>query len=115
MFDINDGRHKVELDFRAQFRAANPFDGFPGSEEGFDADDTETSINRARIKLGGHLFQPWFKFYFEEDVKGPHLLDARIMIERNPHLKFKIGQWKAHFSQERIISSGKRKQWIVPY
>lgn len=108
-FEFNDGRSELQLDFRGQFRAVNPFDGYPSSEAGLDGEEGTTfTVNRARIKFGGHLLQPWLRFYFEEDVKSPHLLDARFMFERNPKLKLKVGQWKSRFSRERVISSGKQ-------
>ncbi|WP_157976618.1 porin [Parahaliea mediterranea] len=108
-FQSADGNNLLQLDFRGQFRAVNPFDNYPTSEEGLDGEEgTKFTVNRARIKFGGHLLQPWLRFYFEEDLKTPQLLDGRFMIEENPALKLKIGQWKSRFSRERVISSGKQ-------
>ena len=47
-------------------------------------------------------------FYLEQDIRGGNLLDFRAQIEKLSYLKFRVGQWKARYSRERVISSGKQ-------
>jgi D-arabinose 1-dehydrogenase-like Zn-dependent alcohol dehydrogenase len=109
-FESADGDFLLQIDSRIQFRYAYPSDTDPVSEEDFIDDDQHIlKVNRARLKVGGHAFKTWFKYYWEYDLVGSNLLDFRIMVERFPWLKLKIGQWKIHYSRERIISSGKQQ------
>ncbi len=41
-------------------------------------------------------------------MRGGNLLDFRAQIEKLPYLKFRVGQWKARYSRERVISSGQQ-------
>ena len=88
---------------------AAPFDSDPISLEDFEEDQLLVGINRARMKVGGHAFRPYFKYYLEYELWAGALLDFRAMYEISPALNIKIGQWKAQYSRERIISSGKQQ------
>ena len=66
-------------------------------------------INRARLKVGGHAFQPWLKYYWEYELSQSNLLDFRIEIEKWRWLSFKAGQWKVEYTRERRISSGEQQ------
>ena len=105
-FHFFDDQYELQIDLRGQFRASTPYDRFPKTPQNFDANTTDFDINRARIKIGGHAYKPYFKFYLEQDIRGMNLLDFRIMIEKYSFLKLKVGQWKSRFSVERMISSG---------
>jgi phosphate-selective porin OprO/OprP len=107
-FHFEDDKYMFYIDFRGQFRAAYPHDNFPTNEDDFSDDDINLGISRARIKFGGYIGQPEYNFYLEQDVRGGNLLDFRAQIEKLPYLKFRVGQWKARYSRERIISSGKQ-------
>ena len=96
------------IDFRGQFRASYPHQNFPTSEDDFSDDDINMGISRARIKFGGYVGKPEYNFYLEQDIRGGNLLDFRAQIEKLPYLKFRVGQWKARYSRERVISSGKQ-------
>jgi hypothetical protein len=61
------------------------------------------------MKVGGHASSSKFKYYLEYELAAGLLLDYRVMYEITPWLNFKIGQWKAQYSRERIISSGKQQ------
>ena len=63
-------------------------------------------INRARLKINGHAYQPWLKFQIEHDFVNSTLLTYAIKLEKYDWLKFKTGQWKFEYSRERSISSG---------
>jgi len=108
-FHFFEDKYLLQIDFRGQFRASYISDKFPNLGDEFDEENTNLGINRARIKIGGHVFKSYYKFYFEQDINGGNLLDFRVMIEKYPFLKLKVGQWKARYSRERIISSGKQQ------
>ena len=79
---------------------------FRASENEFSDEEIFLGISRARIKMGGYVLKPYYKFYLEQDVRGGNLLDFRAEIEKLPYLKLRVGQWKARYSRERVISSG---------
>lgn len=66
----------------------------------------ELAINRARMKLGGHVLRPALTVYSEYDLVGDFLLDLRATYEFTDWLSVRIGQWKSPFNRERIDSSG---------
>ena len=107
-FHFDRDRYMFYIDFRGQFRAAYPALNFPTNEDDFSDDDINIGISRARIKFGGYVGNPAYNFYLEQDVRGGNLLDFRAQIEKLSYLKFRVGQWKARYSRERIISSGKQ-------
>jgi len=108
-FHFFDDKYLLQIDFRGQFRASYPYDDFPVLSTDFDADKASFEINRARIKIGGYVYKPYFTFYFEQDIKGANLLDFRAQIEKFPFLKLRVGQWKVRYSRERRISSGNQQ------
>ncbi len=108
-FHFLEDNYLLQIDFRGQFRTTFIHDEIPIKDQEFIDEHTNFKINRARIKIGGHAFKPYFKYYFEQDIVGGNLLDYRIMIEKYPFLKLKVGQWKARYSRERIISSGSQQ------
>jgi len=107
-FHFDKDSYMFFIDFRGQFRAAYPAYNIPTSEDDFSDDDMNIGISRARIKFGGYVGNPAYNFYMEQDVRGGNLLDFRAQIEKLSYLKFRVGQWKARYSRERIISSGKQ-------
>lgn len=107
-FHFDQDKYMFYMDFRGQFRASYPHNNFPTQEDDFSDDDINMGISRARIKFGGYVGQPEYNFYLEQDVRGGNLLDFRAQIEKLPYLKFRVGQWKARYSRERVISSGKQ-------
>lgn len=109
-FTSPDEKHQLQIQGRLQFRFATPYDPHPVSMEELVRDAQSVfKINRARLKIGGYSYQPWLKYYLEYDVSGSRLLDFRIMVEKFPWLKLKLGQWKAEYSRERSISSGEQQ------
>ena len=105
-----DKRFTLQIQGRVQFRFATPEDQNPVTFDDF-GDDKKTAfkINRARLKVGGNVFQPWLKYYWEYELSQSNLLDFRIMIEKWDWLSFKVGQWKVEYSRERRISSGEQQ------
>ncbi len=105
-----DRRFMIQIGGRLQFRYAYPNDQDPITFDDFDTENRNIfKINRTRLKVGGHAYQPWLKYYFEYELGGSQLLDFRIMVEKWPCLSFKIGQWKTEYSRERVISSGNQQ------
>lgn len=105
-----DDKFLFQLQSRLQFRFSTPYDTDPLNYDDYSQDaQTAFKINRARLKVGGHAFEPWIKYYWEYELSQSNLLDFRIMIEKWDWLSFKIGQWKTEFTRERFISSGEQQ------
>ncbi|GGZ41506.1 hypothetical protein GCM10007049_38520 [Echinicola pacifica] len=109
-FTSADNKFQLQVAGRLQLRFATPMDQDPETYNDFTSEDQNVfKINRARLKVGGHAYQPWLKYYFEYDLSVNRLLDFRVMVEKWPWLKFKAGQWKIEYTRERSISSGKQQ------
>ena len=110
-FELNssDGNYLMQIQFRGQFRMAYPTDSDPINLADFQEEQLYMRVKRARMKVGGHAFNPSLKYYLEFDLFGANLLDFRMMLDKLPYLKLKVGQWKVHYTRERVISSGKQQ------
>jgi phosphate-selective porin len=108
-FATNNGMYLMHLEFRLQTRIAYPYESDPVNFNDFLRDRAYIGINRARMKVGGHALTPYFKYYLEYELFASNLLDFRVMWEQFEWLNIKIGQWKAHYNRERVISSGKQQ------
>jgi len=105
-----DNNYLLQIQGRLQFRFATPDDQNPVTFDDFhDEHQRIFKINRARLKVGGHAFRPWIKYYWEYELAQTNLLDFKAMIERYPWLSFKVGQWKTDYNRERVISSGQQQ------
>ncbi len=105
-----DNRFMLQIQSRLQFRFATPEDQDPVTFDDFSEEKKRVfKINRARLKVGGHAFQSWLKYYWEYELAQSNLLDFRIMIEKWEWFRIKAGQWKVEFSRERYISSGEQQ------
>ena len=103
------GDYLMNLEFRGQFRLSYPTDNDPINQNDYQDEQVKLGIKRARLKVGGHSFKPWFKYYLEYELFSSNLLDFRLMYEKTPWLMVKVGQWKVQYNRERIISSGKQQ------
>ena len=109
-----DGKYSTQIQWRVQMRYSHPISGDPdegeflGSDQVTDQSESTFQIRRARIKVGGHGYKPWIKYYFEYDFPSSRLLDWRIMIEKYKWLQLRVGQWKVNYNRERVDSSGKQ-------
>ena len=108
-FTTSDDRFQLHLESRFQFRFATPGDQNPLTLDDLESNEPVFKINRARLKVGGHAFQPYLKYYWEYELSQGNLLDFRVMFEKFPAFKIKVGQWKTYFNRERVISSGKQQ------
>lgn len=105
-----DNKFLFQLQSRLQFRFSTPYDTDRLTYDDYSQEKQTTfKINRARLKVGGHAFEPWLKYYWEYELSQSNLLDFRIMIEKWDWMSFKIGQWKTEFTRERFISSGEQQ------
>ncbi|KPJ82049.1 MAG: hypothetical protein AMS19_07500 [Gemmatimonas sp. SG8_23] len=105
-----DGDWRTELQFRFQFRLSYPYDTDPTSFDDYLGDPrTSLELNRARLKVGGHGFRPWLGYYFEYELAASNLLNFELTLERSRRASVRVGQWKAQYSRERVISSGRQQ------
>jgi phosphate-selective porin OprO/OprP len=115
-----DGKFATQLQWRFQGRYTYPT---RADEEGAAdfSDQTESTfeLRRVRMKIGGHGYQPWIKYYFEVNLQSTSnsgsssgstsLLDWRISLERFQFLSLQVGQWKVDYNRERRDSSGNQQ------
>ena len=122
--ESEDGLFSTNLQWRAQMRFANPDDGDPDSPSNFTGDAANNfELRRLRMKIGGHGYKKWLKYYFEVDLQpsrtvskdtaraSSRLLDWRIDVQPFREFGFRFGQWKINFNRERVDSSG-RQQFV---
>jgi len=110
VFTTADGGYELQIAARLQFRLSTPFDQDPVTFDDFSQDKSTTfKINRARLKVGGHAYKPWLKYYFEYELSQGNLLDYKVLVEKYEWLSFKVGQWKTDYNRERVISSGEQQ------
>lgn len=123
-FETADGNFQTNLQWRAQMRATTPYRSDPrqlGNLAGGDQNNFEA--RRLRMKIGGHGFQPWLKYYFEVDMQpsrdtddgssssAARVIDYRIDVAKWDWGGFRVGQWKIDHNRERVDSSG-RQQFV---
>ena len=110
-----DGKYSTQIQWRLQFRYSHPDSGDPsedeflGSDQVTNAPESSFQVRRARIKVGGHGYKPWLKYYFEYDWPSSRLLDWRLMLEKYKFAQLRLGQWKINYNRERVDSSGKQE------
>ncbi|MEC4679624.1 MAG: porin, partial [Nitrospirota bacterium] len=117
-----DGDWKTAIQWRFQSRYtysqrtdADSFSDFNNHKE------STFELRRVRMKIGGHGYAPWIKYYFEVDWQptrnsgddasqsGVRLLDWRIDLSKWKWLQLRVGQWKINYNRERVDSSGKQQ------
>lgn len=116
-----DGLFQTKIQWRFQGRWTYPERSDPRNKGAFmDNEESTFELRRVRMKVGGHGYQPWIKYYFEVDWQpgrdfddgagnaATRLIDWRIMLEKYTWAKLRIGQWKINYSRERVDSSGKQ-------
>ncbi len=114
-FKSRDGKYAMQLRARFQFRYSYPQEGnslTPVSPISFDDKDVSSfRVRRARLKIGGHGYQPWLKYYLEYDFPSNTLLDWRVDVAKFKWATLRVGQWKINYNRERVDSSG-RQQFV---
>jgi phosphate-selective porin OprO/OprP len=122
--ETRDGNWQTNLQWRSQLRYTNPFSGDPRQLDDFAAPNASNfEARRLRMKIGGHGFQPWLKYYFEVDLQpsrnpgssspssGARVIDWRIDVAKWDWGGIRLGQWKIDMNRERVDSSG-RQQFV---
>lgn len=122
--ESRDGNWQTDLQWRAQLRYTNPTSGDPRQVSAFESEDQSTfEARRLRMKIGGHGYQPWLKYYFEVDLQpsrdvddssssaSARVIDWRLDVAKWPWASLRVGQWKIDLNRERVDSSG-RQQFV---
>jgi phosphate-selective porin OprO/OprP len=119
-----DGKFATQLQWRFQGRYSYSERGEPGGSNlaNFFNNNPESTfeLRRVRMKIGGHGYQPWIKYYFEVDLQptqnsgsssstDTRLIDWRIYLEKFKWLSLQVGQWKVDYNRERRDSSGNQQ------
>jgi len=110
----------IQWRFQGRYSYSEPGD----VDDPIDFNDPKEStfeLRRVRMKVGGHGFKPWIKYYFEMNWQsstssggspsntGASLLDWRIDLSKFKWLQLRVGQWKINYNRERVDSSGKQQ------
>ncbi len=116
-----DGLFKTKIQWRTQARYSFPERSDPRKASDFsDNEESTFELRRIRLKVGGHGYRPWLKYYLEVDwqpgrdfdddseAASARMIDWRIMLEKYTWAKLRIGQWKIDYNRERVDSSGKQ-------
>lgn len=121
-FETEDGKFQTNLAWRAQLRFTTPDKGDPKTLSNFrDQSQNTIEARRLRMKIGGHAYEPWLKYYFEVDLQptrkisdssskaSARVIDWRIDVEKYKEATLRVGQWKVNYNRERVDSSGKQQ------
>ncbi len=109
-FRTGDNRFLLQIQPRVQLRFTESADADPEGPDDFEAGHAPAlRVQRARLKVGGHAFEPWLNYYFEYELASAVLLDFRVSVEKWPALRLRVGQWKVEYNRERVISSGQQQ------
>ncbi len=117
-----DGLFSTKLVWRAQLRYTHPNRSDPRSVGNFTTreDVSNFEARRLRMKIGGHGYKKWIKYYFEVDLQpsgefdddsadsSTRVIDYRIDVQPYDEIGFRVGQWKINFNRERVDSSGRQ-------
>ena len=121
--ESRDGNFQTNLQWRAQLRATTPYRSDPRQVDDFDTDELTAEGRRLRMKIGGHGYRPWLKYYFEVDLQptrssdssssnaSARVIDWRIDVAKSKAFGIRVGQWKIDYNRERVDSSG-RQQFV---
>ena len=101
-------KYATDFQLRLQLRYSYPFEQDPLSLEDFNNGRQHIlQIRRARVKIGGHAFTPKLKYYMEYELAASSLLDFWAIYSFSKAIKIQVGQYKARYNTERIVSSGR--------
>ncbi len=121
--ESRDGNFQTNLQWRAQLRATTPYRSDPRQLSSFDKEELTAEGRRLRMKIGGHGYRPWLKYYFEVDLQptrsldnssagsSARVIDWRIDVAKSKEFGIRVGQWKIDYNRERVDSSG-RQQFV---
>jgi hypothetical protein len=122
--ETRDGNWQTNLQWRFQFRFTWPTRSDPRQVDDFAANEqTNFEARRLRMKIGGHGYRPWLKYYFELDLQpsrdtddsspssNTRVIDWRVDLAKYKKIGLRVGQWKIDYNRERVDSSG-RQQFV---
>ncbi|MBM88169.1 MAG: porin [Gammaproteobacteria bacterium] len=122
--ETRDSNWRTDLQWRAQTRFTTPYRSDPRNLEAFNADEQSNfEARRLRMKIGGHGFRPWLRYYFEVDLQpsrdvddsssssSARVIDWRLDIAKWDWGEIRLEQWKVDLNRERVDSSG-RQQFV---
>ena len=112
----------TKLVWRAQMRYTNPNRSDPRSLADFTTREgvSNFELRRIRMKIGGHGYKKWIKYYFEIDLQpsrdyddtsinsAPRVIDYRLTVQPIDEIGIRLGQWKINYNRERVDSSGRQ-------
>lgn len=117
-----DGNWETNLQWRFQFRLTWPTRSDPRQVSDFRGTEQVTfQARRLRMKIGGHGYRPWLKYYFELDLQptrdaddsssksSTRVIDYRIDVAKYEQIGLRVGQWKIDYNRERVDSSGRQE------
>ncbi|MDA0692893.1 MAG: porin [Nitrospinae bacterium] len=121
-FTSPDGLFSTKLVWRAQLRFTHPNRSDPRTEANFTTgeDSSNFEARRLRMKIGGHGYKKWIKYYFEVDLQpsrdtddtssasSARVIDYRLDVQPSDAIGFRVGQWKINYNRERVDSSGRQ-------
>ena len=120
--ETRDGLWKTAIQWRFQGRYSYSQRTDADDFSDYDNENESTfELRRVRMKIGGHGYQPWIKYYIEMNWQsttnsgnspsntGASLLDWRIDLSKFKWLQLRVGQWKINYNRERVDSSGKQQ------
>lgn len=104
------GGYTAHIQWRLQPRFSTPFDDDPHTVSQFSrSNPNHYSLRRSRYKMDGAVLGGLVTYKYEHDFIGHQMIDLYADLNLRPWLRFRIGQWKSIFSQERYISSGRQQ------
>ena len=121
--ETRDGNWRTDLQWRAQTRFTTPYRSDPRQISSYNSEQNNFEARRLRMKIGGHGFQPWLRYYFEVDLQpsrdyddsssssSARVIDWRLDIAKWDWGGIRVGQWKVDLNRERVDSSG-RQQFV---
>src|SRR5690606_61985 len=72
----DNGNYKAHVQARVQFRYSTPFDDTPTNNvQLMDPATQAFQINRARLKIRGHAYRPYLKYYIQYELNRGTLND----------------------------------------
>jgi phosphate-selective porin OprO/OprP len=104
-----DGKFAMQIQNRLQFRYANPFDSDPRTIADLERNQSSFMVRRARIKVAGHAYWPWLKYYMQYDWSQPVLRDFYLEVGKFSWAQLRVGRGKVIWNDERVTSSGKQQ------
>lgn len=119
-FATEDGNWRMSMQWRFQGRFSYPDRSDEDSAVDFrDNPEATFELRRVRLKVGGHAYQPWIKYYIEVNWQptsdsgsspgSTSLITWRFTLDKYQWAQLRVGQWKVNYNRERVDSSGKQQ------